>query len=68
MRDNYNIVKAMKSRRLRWARHTVMMGKTRHSYRILARMHILRGTKRLLEDKDKMRLRTRGCEDGGGKS
>ena len=67
-----NIIKNLKSRRLRWAGHVARMEQTRIVYRVLvlkpeSRRPIGRPRRRW-EDNIKMDLREVGCEPGGWKA
>ncbi|KAJ4443792.1 hypothetical protein ANN_05572 [Periplaneta americana] len=62
-----NIIRNLKSRRLRWAGHVARMGESRNAYRVLVGRpegkRPLGGPRRRWEDNIKMDLREVGCDD-----
>jgi hypothetical protein len=62
-----NIIRVMKSRRMRWAGHVPRMGEMRNAYRILVgnpeRKRPLKRPMRRWEDNIRMHLREIGWED-----
>ena len=63
-----NIIRSLKSRRLRWAGHVARMEQFRNAYRVLVgkpeRKRLLGRPRRRWEDNIKMNLREVGCDPG----
>ena len=68
MYSSPNIIRNLKSRRLRWAGHVARMEQSRNAYRVLVREHEgkrpLGMPRRRCEDNIKMDLREMGCDPG----
>ena len=65
-----NIIRILKSRRLRWAGHVARMEQSRNSYRVLVRKpegKVPLGRPRRRWDDIKMDLREMGCDPGDWK-
>ena len=63
-----NIIRSLKSRRLRWAGHVARMEQSRNAYRVLVGKpegkRLLGRPRRRWEDNTKMDLREVGCDPG----
>ena len=68
MYSSPNIIRSLKSRRLRWAGHVARMEQTRNAYRVLVGKpegkRPLGRPRRRWEDNIKMNLREVGCDHG----
>ena len=67
-----NIIRNLKSRRLRWAGHVARVDQSRNAYRVLVgkpeSKRPLGRPRRRLEDNIKMDLREVGCDAGTGRT